>query len=125
MRTIIAGGRGVTDYRQVFAAMLACPFAVSEVVSGCAAGVEAMGEQWAEEHGIPVRRFPADEASERMVNVQRRQMVAYADALVAVRGGEDIDGLLAEASRVGLKVFVHQVDRLPCGSELNHVRLNS
>lgn len=107
MRTIVAFSRGVTE-RQVFAAMMACPFAVSEVVSGGAAGADELGEQWAEEHGIPVRRFPADEASERMVRVQRRQMVAYADAL-AMLGGEDVDGLIQEAQKRGLKVFVHRV----------------
>ena len=118
MRTIIAGCGGVVEYREVFAAMMAYPFAVSEVVLGCAAE-DALGEQWAEDHGIPVRRLPSDDASDRMTQVQRRQMIAYADALVVVRSGEDVDGLIQEAKRGGLKVFAHQVDRPKCSSLFN------
>ena len=32
---------------------------MTEVVSGKAAGADTLGERWAEERGVPVRRFPA------------------------------------------------------------------
>lgn len=35
-------------------------FKITEVISGCAKGVDKLGERWAEENNIPVKRFPAN-----------------------------------------------------------------
>jgi len=62
MKVIIAGSRTFTDRVAVFAAIDRCipdPSIVDEVVSGCARGVDCLGEQWAKRHNIPVREFPA------------------------------------------------------------------
>jgi hypothetical protein len=57
---IIAGCRDIYDYEAVRRAVENSGFQVTEVVSGCATGVDTLGERWAEENGVPVKRFPAD-----------------------------------------------------------------
>ena len=113
MRTIIAGTRTLTDYELVEAAVKASGFTITTVISGTARGIDVLGERWAEEHGVPVERFPADwEAHGKAAGALRnREMVAVAEALIAVwdgvsRGTEDC---IAEARRRGLKVFVFRV----------------
>lgn len=69
---IIAGCRDFTDYRKV---RERCGWVMEDVfghewqefahrhthvLSGCAKGADALGIQWANEHGIPIMRFPAD-----------------------------------------------------------------
>jgi len=86
MKVVIAGSRSVHDYEEVKAAVEESGFEVTEVVSGRAAGVDRLGESWADEYGVPVKSFPADWARWGMVAGLRRntQMAEYGDALVAV-----------------------------------------
>ena len=66
MKLIIAGSRTITAYSHLVDAMnyaldIYPDFHnISEVVSGTAAGVDRLGEQWAARSGVPVRRFPAN-----------------------------------------------------------------
>lgn len=93
MRTIIAGSRGITSLATVERAMQDCPWPVTEVVSGCARGVDQLGERWAELHGVPVAMFPAawrraDGSTNRAAGFERNcAMARYAEALVAVWDG--------------------------------------
>lgn len=114
MRTIIAGSRTVESFDLVRAAVEACPWAseITEVVSGCADGVDTLGEQWAKRKMIPIKRFPADwRRFGRAAGPKRNeQMAAYADALIAVwdgasRGTQD---MIERARHYGLRVYVHR-----------------
>ena len=58
MRTIIAGSRGLGD-AHVRAAMEACGWLPTAVISGKARGADEAGEKWAHERSIPVELFPA------------------------------------------------------------------
>jgi hypothetical protein len=60
MKTIIAGSRSITDPAIVYRAIRESRFRITHVISGTAAGVDIIGECWAEEIGIPVTRMPAD-----------------------------------------------------------------
>ena len=60
MRVIIAGSRSFTDYDLVDAATRKCGFVISEVVSGCARGIDNLGLVWALNNNIPVKKFPAE-----------------------------------------------------------------
>jgi hypothetical protein len=60
MKTIIAGSRTIKDMRHVLKAINKCGWEITEVVCGCAEGVDTLGRQWAQEAGIPVKEFPAD-----------------------------------------------------------------
>lgn len=86
-------------------------FAVTEVVSGTARGVDRLGERWARERGIPVRRFPArwNELGRRAGYVRNLEMVEYGDALVAVWDGESrgTRHVISAATKAGRSVHVH------------------
>lgn len=60
MRTVIAGSRDIQDAELVLQAIAESGFSITEVVSGTARGVDTLGEQWALENEIPIKRFPAD-----------------------------------------------------------------
>lgn len=59
MKVVIAGSRYIKDYKLIEKAIKASGFEITEVVSGNAEGVDKLGERWAEEHGIPIKKFPA------------------------------------------------------------------
>jgi len=89
MRVVIAGSRSIHDYEAVKAAVEESGFEVTEVVSGRAAGVDRLGESWADEHGVPVKRFPADwdKWGKRAGSIRNYDMAEYGEALVAVHDG--------------------------------------
>lgn len=128
MRVIVAGSRSVTDYRLVEEAIRRSGFAVCEVASGTARGVDRLGEAWALRHGVPVRRFPADWARlGRRAGFERNlRMIEYArrapegGALVAVWDGVSAGTrhTIAAARRRGLKVFVLQTRVEPLCDDL-------
>ena len=63
-RIIVAGGRDFTDYALLSETLdvILKRYTLREVqiVSGCCRGADALGEQYARKHGIPIKRFPAD-----------------------------------------------------------------
>jgi len=60
MKVIIAGGRDFNDYEKLKKAIAQSGWLITEVISGGAKGADSLGERWAEENNIPVKRFPAD-----------------------------------------------------------------
>jgi len=112
MKTIIAGSRTIEDYAVVEAAVVASGFAITEVISGRARGVDRLGERWAHTHNLPIARFPADwkRYGRRAGPIRNNEMVGYAQALIAVWDGRS-DGthhIINAARREGRKVFVYQ-----------------
>lgn len=89
MKVIIAGSRSIHEYEIVKQAVAESGFEITEVVSGRAAGVDRLGESWADEYNIPVKPFPADWSKWGKGAGHRRntEMAEYADALVAVHNG--------------------------------------
>lgn len=109
MKTIIAGCREITNSRIVFNAIQEAGWLITEVVSGCARGVDASGELWARTFGIPVKHFPANwSLGPKAGPIRNRQMAEYADALIAVWDGKSkgTKNMIAEAHARGLKVFI-------------------
>lgn len=90
MRTIIAGSRSITDYSVVQAAMREIAWAPSVVLSGCAKGVDQLGEQWAFENGLGVERYWAQWTllGKRAGFCRNVEMAMAADALVAIWDGK-------------------------------------
>ncbi|WP_273837245.1 SLOG family protein [Halococcus sp. PRR34] len=97
LSVIIAGSRSILDClsrdgqrRIVAEAIDRSGFAVAEVVSGTARGVDQLGEDWAGERGIPVERFPADWNTHGKAAgpIRNEKMAEYADALVAIHVNE-------------------------------------
>lgn len=120
MKTIIAGSRDLDCYNVVSEAVDESQFSVTEVVSGTARGVDKLGERWAADHGVPVKRFPADwEGLGKAAGpIRNQQMAAYGDALVAVvlvdedgNGTRGTEHMIRSASALGLHVYVKRVLR--------------
>lgn len=118
MKTIIAGSRAENRLGQVICAAAAAAVRAgigpTEVVSGCAEGVDRLGESWAQMMQLPVRQFPADwKRYGRAAGRQRNlQMAVYAEALIAVWDGKSpgTRHMIETAKRMGLKVFVYRTD---------------
>lgn len=94
MKVIIAGGRDISDKDLVFNLIDKTiqqwnadgleP--ITEIVSGTAKGVDTLGEEYAKEHDIPVKRFPADwETNGKAAGpIRNKQMADYADRAIIV-----------------------------------------
>lgn len=114
MKVIIAGSRGIKDMRVVKAAMdlaMADGIIPTEVVSGGAPGVDWLGEHWADERLIPIKRFPANwNKFGKAAGMKRNaQMAKYADALVAIWDGTSAGtrAMIRMAKEHGLKTYIH------------------
>lgn len=116
MKVIIAGSRDIADYERVkfiIERLIEIDrVEVTEVVSGCCRGVDKLGERWAEEKGIPIKKFPYISALGKAGGPARnKQMADYADALFAIpatysRGTQD---MIEKARANGLRVYVDRV----------------
>lgn len=115
MNTIIAGGRDIDNYDLLLAALSKCPWRITGVISGCANGADKLGERWAKEKKIPVKRFPADWEThgKSAGQIRNREMAACAEALVALWDGKSrgTEHMIAEAQKRGLSVHVHRTDQ--------------
>jgi hypothetical protein len=89
VKVIIAGSRSIVSFAPVAVAVESSGFKISEVVSGCAKGVDISGEVWAQIHKVAFRRFHADWGRFDSLAglVRNEEMAEYADALVAVWDG--------------------------------------
>lgn len=93
-RIIIAGGRDFKDYTLLESE---CDKFVTDIigdkkviiVSGGARGADSLGERYAREHGLQIKRFPADwNQFGRSAGIRRNvDMAQNADALIAFWNG--------------------------------------
>jgi hypothetical protein len=90
MKVIIAGSRNVSDYSLVVQAVERCGYNITEVVSGCAVGIDRLGEQWARANNIPIKEMPADwnRNGKAAGPIRNRDMAEYADAAIVVWDGK-------------------------------------
>lgn len=113
MKVIIAGGRDITDYSLVESAVAESGFTPTLVISGCAPGADTLGEEWASKHNVSIQKFPADWNTHGKAAgpIRNRQMVAAADALIALHDGESrgTADCIKAATKAGIKVFVFKV----------------
>ena len=112
-RVIIAGTRTFDNYS------LLCEYAdfklsrvedSIEIVSGGAKGADALGEEYAEERGYYIKRFPADWKAygKKAGPMRNKAMAEYADALLAYWDGQSrgTKNMIEEAEARGLKVDI-------------------
>lgn len=90
MKVIIAGTRSVDDYKLVVDTIQRSGYDITEVVSGCATGVDRLGERWAIANNITVKEMPADWARfGKSAGPQRNKAMAdYADAAIVIWDGQ-------------------------------------
>jgi hypothetical protein len=131
VRVIIAGSRSITDRAMLDKAIADCAWAqpvvdaprpgsnITEVVSGCAAGADRLGELWSAEHGVPAKKFPAqwDKYGKSAGAIRNGEMAKYAEALIALWDGKShgTAHMILAAHTRGLKVFVARKEP-SCGS---------
>lgn len=92
MKVIIAGSRTITDpavLDEGLKQLAQAGWHITEVVSGGAHGADILGEQWAEEAGMPVRQFLPDwEEHGRSAGFRRNaEMAVYAHAALVLWDG--------------------------------------
>lgn len=108
MKTIIAGSRSYHNREFLDDAIAKARLDITEVVCGCAPGVDSMGRDWANEQGVPVVEFPADWKlhGKAAGPIRNEQMAKYADTLILVWDGKSPGSrsMLGLAKRYGLEV---------------------
>lgn len=135
MKVIVAGSRSIKNYSlvsQIISDILTTnKLQVTEIISGKAKeGVDPLGERWANDHGIPVKPFPAkwDDLSApgavirinkfgKPYNVRagfdRNEVMAlYGDMLIAIWDGKSrgTSDMIDRAHAHGLVVFVYRAN---------------
>ena len=70
---------------------------ISEVVTRGAPGAESLCEKWAQQRGIPVKRFRSATTNQSIAE--------YADGVVLFPGAQDVESMARVAIELGLKVF--------------------
>jgi hypothetical protein len=114
-RLIIAGSRGFTDYQLAKQHLdsIAAGWEIAHVISGCARGADRLGERWAAERGIEVKRFPArwSEYGKRAGRIRNEMMAACATHLIAFwdEKSRGTKHMIETAREYGLDVTVVEV----------------
>jgi hypothetical protein len=99
MKVIIAGSRNIFHYPLLksFVEEMVEKHKIltSEVVSGCANGVDSLGERWARENNIPIHRFPAGwEVYGRAAgHIRNGWMADYANMAIVLRHPDSVGSM--------------------------------
>lgn len=131
LKVIIAGGRDYTSYAGLEEAVKASGFDIAEVVSGGAKGADSLGESWAKNNKIPVKKFIPNwndtshpdaivkfrknpwTDKEECYNyaagfMRNKEMAEYADALIALPGEGGTSNMIKQAKEKNLKIFIYE-----------------
>lgn len=112
MKVIIAGGRTFNDFQLLYKT---CDKALSlqteiEIVSGTANGADKLGEQYANEKGYPIKKFPADwnKYGKGAGYKRNEEMAKYSDCLIAFWDGKSkgTKHMIDLAKMHGLKIKI-------------------
>ena len=117
MKVIVAGGRDFNDYKLLKETLDSFQQEygnITEVVSGTAKGVDKLGEQYANENNITIKRFVPDweGLGKKAGHVRNRLMGDYAKEhngmLVAFwdKQSKGTKGMIDYADKIGLKSVV-------------------
>ena len=114
MKTIIAGSRTIENYKLVEDAVNKCGWKPTIVVSGCARGVDKLGEEWASNHGKVIEKYPADwdKYGKRAGFLRNERMADNAEALILIWDGESKGSqmMLSIAKKKGLKIYEFKLE---------------
>ncbi len=114
MKVIIAGGRNFTQYQLL---KFKCDAILKnvdktdlQIVSGGAKGADELGERYARDRHILVKRFEADwdRDGKAAGPIRNRKMAEYADCLIAFWNGfgRGTKNMIDVATELGLKVRI-------------------
>lgn len=109
MRTVICGGRqyslSVDGLFHLDFVKIQLP--ITELVCGCARGIDTSARRWAVFNGLPIADFPADWKQWGKVAgpIRNGEMAAYAEAVIAFPGGRGTNDMVEQAEKKGLHVI--------------------
>jgi hypothetical protein len=107
---IVAGGRDFADYTYLSKNCLDIIDEGDEIVSGGARGADLLGERFAKENGISIKRFPANWNlhGKSAGPIRNKQMAQYADGLICFWDGESrgTKNMIDEATSRGLEIHI-------------------
>jgi predicted Rossmann-fold nucleotide-binding protein len=109
MKVVIAGSRHGRPNRELTEAIAQAGFEITEVVHGGAAGVDTQADQLGRALAVPVTVFRADwqRLGKSAGPLRNRTMARYADALIALDGGDGTRDMIRAAKRAHIPVYVH------------------
>ena len=117
MKIIIAGTRTFTDYEFLKKAIQESGIQITQVISGGARGVDALGERYAKEMNIPCRIVSAnwDQFGKAAGYIRNENMAKIAEGLIAIWDGESkgTRNMINIAKERSLKVFVKNTSEPP------------
>lgn len=89
MKVIIAGTRTFSNY-DLLKKILSKFSTITEVVSGGASGADFLGEKWAYENSLPIKKFLADWKlyGKKAGPIRNSLMAKYADCLIIFWDGK-------------------------------------
>lgn len=109
-KVIIAGGRDFTDYEYL---KKECTLLIPEnveIVSGGAKGADFLGERFAKELGLSIKKFPANWNlhGKSAGPIRNKEMAEYADSLICFWDGESrgTKNMIDEANRKSLEIHI-------------------
>lgn len=86
MKLIVAGSREFGNYQLLSKHLdeINSKYDITEIVSGTASGADSLGELYAKEHNIPIKRFPANwnKYGRSAGYIRNKDMAHYADACI-------------------------------------------
>lgn len=100
MKVIVCGSRHISPWLWVARVKHELvKLKATEVVSGCQRGGDQSGEMAAKQLGIPVKPFPADwdRYGYAAGPIRNKQMAKYANACIALPGGNGTNDMIEQA----------------------------
>lgn len=111
MKTAIVGSRTITDYARLLLALDGME--ITEVVSGGAAGADALAERWARENNKKLTVMPADwkKYGKSAGMVRNADIVKAAEVVIALWDGQSpgTKATISMAERDGKKVKIVRI----------------
>ena len=114
VKLIIAGSRGITNYHSVEYAFKNSPYtamSISEIVCGCAKGIDTLGKEFAYKKGMKVSLWKPDwdRYGKQAGIIRNKEMGNHADALLAIWDGESsgTKHMIEYMYQLGKQVFIY------------------
>lgn len=113
-RVVIAGYRDFNDYeklkKEINKICLPNRVEITEVVSGGARGADTLGERYAQENKLPIKRFLADWNKFGLAAgpMRNKQMAEYGDVLIAflARGSKGTKNMIEQMKKIGKRYYI-------------------
>lgn len=117
IKIIVAGSRDFSNYSLLKDKLDRAKehFGIFEVVSGTANGADSLGERYAEENNLPIKRFPADwdQYGKSAGYIRNEEMAEYSDGCIVFWDGESkgTKHMIDLAKKYNIKLSVVNYER--------------